>query len=195
MIKDLIIFISGNGTNLQKIIDEIKDNKLNATISLVVSNRKNAYGLIRAETECIETLYYPFIKTKMDRIKYDILLANKIIGYKPDFIVCVGWMHILSKEFLEIFPNKVINLHPALPGKFPGKDSIVEAYNYYQKYPSNSMHTGAMVHYVIPEIDAGKTISTIRIKVKKEDTIDSLRTRVQKKEKIVLMKSLQLLCN
>ena len=195
MTINIVVFISGNGTNLQKVIDEISLGNLNYNINLVVSNKKKAFGLIRAKNHGIPTLYLPYIKKNYkSRDHYDKQLGVEVIKASGDFkyIVCLGWMHILSLHFLNQFkPNTVLNLHPALPGKFPGKDAITLAYNYYKKYPDSNAETGAMVHWVVPEIDAGETISLIKIPIDFDDTIDILRKRVQTMEKLVLINALK----
>lgn len=192
MMKSVVIFISGNGSNLQKLIDTINNSIIK--IELVVSNRKKAYGLERAKIHDIPTLYFPYLRKKMDRIEYDLELANRVKTLVPkiDFIFCLGWMHVLSKEFINSFPEKtLINLHPALPGQFPGKDAITEAFNYYKKHPKKIMNTGAMIHYVIPEIDAGEVIDTINIPIYTTDTLETLRYRVQFSEKELLLRAIQ----
>ena len=88
------------------------------------------------------------------RSQYDADLAKKISQYQPDLIVLIGWMHVLSPAFLDQFPDQVINLHPALPGTFAGVDGIQRAYDAYHR--GEIAHGGCMIHYVIPEIDAGE---------------------------------------
>ena len=194
--KRLAVLVSGSGTNLQAIIDSIKSKTLNAEISLVVSNKKNAYGLTRAKNNNIPSLYHPYISNSMDREEYDRTLASIIKPYNPDYIVCAGWMHILSSAFLSHFPQKVINLHPALPGKFPGKDSIKTAFDYYKEHPEEgNKHTGIMVHYVDEGVDTGSPISILKVPIYENDTLDELRTRVTTYEKNVLLLSLQTLVN
>ena len=126
----LAVLISGSGTNLQAIIDAVRMRVLPAEIVVVVSNRKDAFGLQRAAKAGIPTLYHP-LKPYTDggrtRQEYDADLAAQLRPYNPDWIVLAGWMHILSAEFLRHFPYRVVNLHPALPGQFPGAHAIAEA--------------------------------------------------------------------
>src|SRR5579885_1885203 len=127
MAPKLVILISGSGTNLQAILDAISAKQLAAEVSLVISNRKAAYGLVRAEQAGVPTLYFPlkpYLDQNLGRERYDLDLAAKIQPYAPDLIVLAGWMHVLSARFLEQFPDRVINLHPALPGTFPGTEAI-----------------------------------------------------------------------
>lgn len=120
----IVVLISGNGSNLQAIIDAINSKTLNGQIVLVVSNKDSAYGLTRATQAEIPTLIFPLKPYKdlgKTRIEYDIDLAKKIKEYNPNLIVLAGWMHILSEEFLNLFKDiNIINLHPALPNQFDG---------------------------------------------------------------------------
>lgn len=125
MLTRLAVLISGSGTNLQAILDAIAAKHLTAKVVLVVSNRKAAYGLTRAESAGIPTLYFPLqAYAESGRDRYDAALADKISACQPDLIVLAGWMHVLSPIFLDRFPKSVINLHPALPGIFPGINAI-----------------------------------------------------------------------
>ena len=121
---NIAVLISGDGTNMQRIIDDIENKTLkHCKICVVVCNKLNAYGLYRAKKLNIITSYFPFLKEKEERSGYDKLLAYNILSYKPDIVVLAGWMHILSNAFLKHFPH-IINLHPALPGQFPGNKAI-----------------------------------------------------------------------
>ena len=124
----IAVLLSGRGTNLQRIIDDIENNTLkNCEICVVVSNKDTAYGLQRAKYQNIQTSYFPFIEDKEERSEYDKMLAYNTLFYKPDIVVLAGWTHILSNNFLQHFPH-IINLHPALPGQFPGANAIEDAY-------------------------------------------------------------------
>ena len=155
----IIVLISGSGTNLQALIDAIDNDVLDAQIALVVSNRKNAYGLTRAQEANIATHYFPLKPYKeagKTRTDYDRDLASFLQEYDPDLIVMAGWMHIVDPVFLHAFPDKVINLHPALPGQFDGVNAIERTFQAYQQGEVN--HGGCRVHFVVPEVDAGPVI-------------------------------------
>lgn len=191
----LIVLISGGGTNLQAIIDAIASQKLKAEIVLVVSNRKAAYGLQRAEKAGIETLCFPlksFTQAGKSRSEYDAALAEKIKPYQPDLIVLAGWMHILSESFLDIYPNKVINLHPALPGTFPGIDAIRRAYDEAQTVDEIVL-SGVMIHYVVPEVDAGDPIVQAEVPIMPNDTFERFEARMHAAEHQVIVKAIALL--
>jgi formyltetrahydrofolate-dependent phosphoribosylglycinamide formyltransferase len=136
MAAKLAVFISGSSTNLQALIDAIQQGALAAEIILVVSNRKAAYGLVRAEQAGIPTLYFqlkPYTDAGPKRAEYDTALMCLVHAYKPDLYVLVGWMHIFTPQVAEQLPNRIINLHPALLGAFEGKGSILRAYEAYPR--------------------------------------------------------------
>ena len=193
--KYIVVLISGNGTNLQYIIDCIENNILKSCcIKAVISNKKDAYGLERAKQHKIPTFHFPFIKSKMERSEYDSLLANKVESFKPDLVILAGWMRILTTKFIERF-NKIINLHPALPECFPGTHAIERAYkssrDFYEKYRENmEYYTGTMCHYVIEEVDAGKVLSAKNVLINKEDSLDDLRIKIAHAEKVVLLEGI-----
>lgn len=183
--KKLIVFISGNGTNLQEIINNCNDN---LKIVTVICNKKNALGIKRAEDAGIPVIYSPFIRNKITRKEYDRYLANLIENISHDLIVLAGWMHIFTNEFLGRF-NNIINLHPALPGQFPGGNAIEDAYNSYKR--GEIQHTGIMVHKVVEEIDAGDVILTVEVPIFIKDKLNDLKKRIQNYEKTVLMDSIK----
>jgi phosphoribosylglycinamide formyltransferase len=128
------VLISGNGSNLQAVIDKVAAQQLNANIVRVLSNRKDAYGLERARKANIPTQYHNLVKYKKQhpatpegvqaaREEYDAELARLILADQPELVVCLGFMHVLSPRFLEPLEKanvRIINLHPALPGAFNG---------------------------------------------------------------------------
>jgi phosphoribosylglycinamide formyltransferase len=134
------VLISGNGSNLQAMIDQVTAGTLNANIIRVLSNRKDAFGLQRAQKANIPTEYHNLVKYKKQhpatpegvqaaREEYDAELARLILADQPELVVCLGFMHILSPEFLrplEVANVRIINLHPALPGAFNGVVSFNE---------------------------------------------------------------------
>jgi len=188
----LAVLISGNGSNLQAIIDAIRQRILQAEIVVVVSNRKEAYGLQRAAKAGIPTLYHPlkpFREAGKERTDYDAALAALLAPYKPDWIVLAGWMHILSDAFLQRFPYRVINLHPALPGQFPGTHAIARAYEAFQAGAIKK--TGVMVHLVPDEgVDSGPILATREVLIYRTDALENLEQRVHQTEHQVLIEAL-----
>lgn len=185
--KRLAVLISGSGSNLQAIIDAIQAGQLAAQIVGVVSNRQDAYGLVRAEQAGLPTLCFPF-KPYASREKYDADLAERVAGYAPDLIVLAGWMHVLSPAFLDYFPGRVLNLHPALPGQFAGTHAIERAYEAFQR--REITHTGIMVHWVIPEVDAGPVLATANVPIYSTDALDDLERRIHTTEHRLLVEVL-----
>jgi formyltetrahydrofolate-dependent phosphoribosylglycinamide formyltransferase len=190
----LVVLISGSGTNLQAIMDAIAKGHLKAEIAVVVSNRKNAYGLVRAAEAGIETLYFPlkpYTDEGKSRAEYDADLAARVKAYNPDLIVLAGWMHILGSAFLDEFPRKVINLHPALPGEFAGVNAIERAYEAAQK--GKIKRSGVMIHYAIPEVDAGDVIMLGEVPILETDSLEDFEARMHATEHQMLVQAIALL--
>lgn len=188
----LAVLISGNGSNLQAIIDAIRMRVLDAEIVVVVSNRQDAYGLQRASKAGIPTHYHPlkpFREAEQPRAAYDAALADLLAPYKPEWVVLAGWMHILSDAFLQRFPYRVINLHPALPGAFPGVNAIGRAYEAYNAGAIKK--TGVMVHLVPDEgVDSGPVLATRDVAIYRTDTLEMLEKRMHQTEHQVLIEAL-----
>lgn len=191
----ILVLISGNGTNLQALIDACNTSRLpSSRIIRVVSNRKDAYGLVRAENASIPTSYHNLVRYKkqhpatetgvcLARQAYDQDLAQIILDDKPDLVVCAGWMHILSSSFVDILSRAniaIINLHPALPGQFNGAGAIHRAYEAFQKDEIN--HTGIMIHHVISQVDMGRPIVTREIPMVKGESQEELENRIHTEE-------------
>ena len=193
MTANLVVLISGNGSNLQAVIDAIRMKALDATIACVVSNRKAAFGLVRAEKTGIATRYFPlkpYLDAGRTRAEYDADLATLVAAHKPEWVVLAGWMHILSTAFVGRFPYRIVNLHPALPGKFPGAHAIEEAFAAFQR--GEIKQTGCMVHLVPDEaVDAGPVIGTAEVPIYRADTLEMLANRMHQAEHKLLVQSLQ----
>jgi formyltetrahydrofolate-dependent phosphoribosylglycinamide formyltransferase len=187
----LVILISGSGTNLQAILDAIHLSQLDAEPVLVVSNKKAAYGLVRAQEANIPTLYFPlrpFHQEVDSRAAYDRALAAEIKAYEPDLIVLAGWMRILTPCFLDEFPGRVINLHPALPGQFPGTKAIERAYQAFQQ--GQIKYSGCMMHYVIPEIDAGPVLLEAQVPIFANDSLEDFAQRMHTAEHRLIVEAI-----
>ena len=185
----LVVLISGNGSNLQAILDACVSGELHASVVSVVSNKADAYGLTRARNAGVEAIHFPKLENE-SRNQYDTRLADYLTTKLPDYIILAGWMRLLSSNFLSRFPNRVINLHPALPGIFPGTHAIQRAYDAFQR--GDIDHTGVMVHLVPDDgVDNGPVLATEIIPVNKDDTLESLEARVHEVEHKVLVSVLQ----
>jgi formyltetrahydrofolate-dependent phosphoribosylglycinamide formyltransferase len=192
MLPRLVVSISGSGTNLQAILDAIATGRLQAQVVLVVSNRKAAFGLVRAERVGVPRLYFPlqpYRDAGLSREAYDVELAERVSAYRPDLIVLAGWMHILTPAFLGRFPHRVINLHPALPGMFPGTQAIRRAFEAYRR--GEITHSGCMVHYTVPEVDAGAVIVQAAVPIRPDDTLDSFEERMHAMEHRIIVEAIQ----
>lgn len=184
----LVVLISGNGSNLQALIDATQDGKMAADIRAVVSNTKDAFGLERARLAGIPAISKPKLKIQ-DRSIYDKELADLVKSYQPDLVILAGWMRILSMDFIQNFPNRIVNLHPALPGTFPGVNAIERAFVAYQN--GEIQHTGVMVHLVPDEgVDLGPVIGQKIVEIKPEDTLEDLQQRVHHCEHELLIETI-----
>ena len=193
MIK-IAILISGNGSNLQAILDAVASGDLpGAQVALVVSNRKDAYGMQRAFKHGIPVVYFPklpYTNAGRPRADYDADLARIVQGFDVEWVVQAGWKHIFTDAFIRYFPNRIVNLHPALPGMFPGAHGIEEAYQAYRR--GEIQHTGVMVHLVPDEaVDAGPVVAQVEVPILPEDTLEDLETRIHAGEHRLLIAALQ----
>jgi len=187
----LVVLISGNGSNLQAIIDACASQELPASVVSVVSNKADAYGLTRARNAGIEAIHFPKLEVE-SRYDYDTRLAIYVSTRSPDYVILAGWMRLLTSAFLDCFPNRVINLHPALPDTFPGTHAIERAFEAYQH--GEIKHTGIMVHLVPNEgVDNGPVLATEIVSINKDDTLEILETRVHQAEHKILVKTIKTL--
>ncbi len=189
MTTRLVVLISGNGSNLQAILDACTSGELDAQVVLVVSNKADAYGLIRAKDAGVEAVYFAKQENE-SRQEYDARLASYVSACSPDYLILAGWMRILSSAFLSSFPNKVINLHPALPGMFPGTHAVERAFDAYQR--GEIEHTGIMIHLVPDEgVDNGPVLATEIVPIHKDDTLESLEQNIHETEHELLVGTLK----
>jgi phosphoribosylglycinamide formyltransferase 1 len=189
MTARLVIFISGNGSNLQAILDACESGELEAGVVAVISNKTDAYGLVRAKNAGVEALYFAKQENESRR-DYDLRLAAYVSTRLPDYVILAGWMRILSSSFLSSFPNRVINLHPALPGMFPGTHAIERAYAAYQQGAIE--RTGVMVHLVPDEgVDNGPVLGLQEIYFQPNESLEQFEARIHKAEHILLVDTLK----
>jgi phosphoribosylglycinamide formyltransferase-1 len=189
MTSRLVVLISGNGSNLQAILDACASGELPAFVVCVISNNADAYGLKRAEAAGVQAIHFAKLATE-SRQEYDARLAQYVSTCIPDYVILAGWMRILSSSFLSSFPNRVVNLHPALPGTFPGTHAIERAFEAYQKGEID--HTGIMVHLVPDEgVDNGPVLATQEIEFIKDESLEDFEIRVHKSEHLILVDTLK----
>ena len=185
----LVVLISGNGSNLQAILDACKSGELNAEVVSVISNKVDAYGLVRAKDAGTEAIHFAK-QGDESRSDYDARLAELVASKQSDYVILAGWMRILTSSFLNHFPNHVVNLHPALPDTFPGTHAIERAFEAYGR--GEIEHTGIMVHLVPDEgVDNGPVLATEIVPINKDDTLETLEVRVHQTEHRVLVQTLK----
>lgn len=193
MTARLVVLISGNGSNLQAILDAIRMKALDAQVVAVITNRKDAFGLERAARAGVPTRYHPlkpYTDAERPRSDYDADLAAIVRTFQPDLVVLAGWMHILGEEFLRHFGWRVVNLHPALPGTFPGAHAMEDALAAFAR--GEIKKTGVMVHLVPDEaVDAGPVIESAEVPIYPQDTLETLRKRMQPVEHRALILALR----
>ena len=174
----LVVLISGNGSNLQAIIDAIAAGEIPAQIRAVISNNPDAYGLERARragipVEVVDHRDFP------DRESYDRALQSVIDHYRPDLVVLAGFMRILTPAFVEHYAGRMLNIHPSLLPRYQGLDThrrVLEA--------GDSVH-GVSVHFVTPELDSGPVVLQAEVPVEPGDTEDDLARKVHAEEHVI----------
>jgi phosphoribosylglycinamide formyltransferase 1 len=189
----LVVLASGNGSNLQAIIDACASGELTAEVVAVISDQAKAYALERAKKAGIPAHIFgwrPYQEANLERCIYDKDLAALVESFSPDWIVLAGWMRLLTSSFLGAFPMQVINLHPALPGSYPGTHAIERAWGDYQA--GLIQHTGVMVHFVPDEgVDNGPVIADQMVPITRRDNLETLTERIHQVEHSLLIKSIQ----
>lgn len=171
----LAVLISGGGTDLQSIIDEHKKGNINCEIALVISNRKNAYGLERAKQAGIPTAC----------IKDQKELLKKLQDEKIDFIVLAGYLAILQEDLIKAYPNKIINIHPSLIPSFCGQ-GMYGLHVHEAALAKGVKVSGATVHFVSEEVDGGPIIYQEAVSIADLDTAEAIQKRVLEIEHKIL---------
>ena len=188
--KNIAVLVSGSGSNLESIIDNIEQGNLNCKITYVIADRP-CYGLERAENHKIKNIM-------LDRKLFKEKLSNEISSIlenneeKTDYIVLAGYLSILSNSFIEKWTEKIINIHPSLLPKFGGKGmygmnvhrTVIEA---------KEKESGATIHFVDSGIDTGKIITQVKVPVLENDSPEDLQKRVLEQEHKLLIKGIQIL--
>jgi phosphoribosylglycinamide formyltransferase-1 len=169
--RRLAVLISGRGSNLQSIIDAIQSGSLDAEIAVVVSNRPDAAGLLRAREAGIEAISISPRDYK-SRDDYDRAIVELLRARNVGLVCLAGFMRLVGAPLLEAFPNRILNIHPSLLPAFPGLDAQRQALEHGVRV------TGATVHLVNRDLDAGPIVLQAPVPVLDEDTVDSLSARV-----------------
>ena len=167
----LAVLASGNGSNLQAIMDEIRAGSIPADLDVVVSNRRKAFALERAARGGIETRVFP-PRSFATREEYDDAIADFLTGRGVDLVVLAGYMRILSPGFVRCFFGRLINIHPALLPRYPGLNAIERAFE------AGDQTVGVTVHFVDEGVDSGPIILQEELPVRPDDTLETLTERV-----------------
>ncbi len=173
--RRLGVLISGRGSNLQAIIDAIASGRLDATIVVVISNRKDAAGLARARGAGIDTVVLDHTRYA-SRDEYDDALVATLERYKVRLVCLAGFMRLLGARCVEAFPNRILNVHPSLLPAFPGLHGQRQAWEHGVKV------AGATVHIVTRDLDAGPIVLQAAVPLDDADTPDVLAARILTKE-------------
>jgi phosphoribosylglycinamide formyltransferase-1 len=180
------VLISGSGTNLQAVIDASEAGVLDASVVVVISNHDSARGLVRAKEHGIPGVYIDRTGFASPR-EYNARIRDTLRDYECDYVVMAGYMRLLGKSVLDFFPNRVINLHPALLPSFPGANGIRDAFE------SGVKVTGITVHFASEEFDKGPIIAQEPVVIAEDDTIESLEAKIHAAEHELLPRALQLI--
>lgn len=183
----LVVLISGSGSNLQAFIDATKNGTLNADIAAVISNKAGVLGLERAEksgiaTEVVNHRNFP------DRESFDQELANRIEAYQPDLVILAGFMRILTSEFVNRFAGRIMNIHPSLLPKYPG------LHTHQRAIEAGDSAAGATVHFVTGELDGGPAIIQAEVPILPDDDADALASRILVQEHQIFPLAAQWFC-
>jgi len=199
--RRIAVLVSGSGSNLQALIDAIESHELsNVEIALVVSNKANAVGLQRALTHKIPALYLPWSWTRQE---VEAKLAAVFTLFQIDLIVLAGWMRIFTPDFIASYPNRIINLHPALlPDDGQGNTfttsngSVVPVLRglhvVKRALEAGVKVTGSTVHYVTPEVDAGPMLRRAEVPIEDSDTEETLHERIKQVEHKLIVEAIKI---
>ncbi len=180
------VLVSGRGSNLQAIIDNIEKGKLSAEIAVVISDQADAYALERARTCNIPGVHASAEGYKNKRIAYDTLLVQELQKYNVELVCLAGFMRIISPVLIKAYPNRILNIHPALLPSFPGLHVQKAALDHGVRF------SGCTVHFVDEGMDTGPIIIQAVVPVLDHDTEDSLSERILKQEHRIYSRAIQL---
>ncbi|HGW6118095.1 phosphoribosylglycinamide formyltransferase [Serratia marcescens] len=173
--KKIVVLVSGQGSNLQALIDACQQGRIAAEIVAVFSNKAQAYGLQRAEAAGIAAQAQD-AKAYADRAAFDAALADAIDQYQPDLVVLAGYMRILSPRFVQRYAGRLLNIHPSLLPKYPG------LHTHRQAIDNGDSEHGTSVHFVTEQLDGGPVILQAKVPIFADDEEDDVVERVQTQE-------------
>lgn len=173
--KKIVVLISGNGSNLQAILDATLSGKINGHICGVISNKADAYGLERAKQAEIPTFVFSRKQFESNQAM-DLAIAKQIEALDADLIVLAGYMKILTPDFTQRFEGKILNIHPSLLPKYAGLNTHQRAID------AGDTEHGMSIHFVNEEVDGGAIVLQAKVPIFPEDNVDELITRIQEQE-------------
>ena len=173
--KKIVVLISGNGSNLQAILDATLSGKINGKICGVISNKASAYGIERAKQAEIPTFIFSRKQFESNQAM-DKAIAIQIEALEADLIVLAGYMKILTSEFTQRFEGKILNIHPSLLPKYPGLNT------YQRAIEAGDNEHGMSIHFVNEEVDGGAIVLQAKVPIYPEDSIEELMARVHEQE-------------
>jgi phosphoribosylglycinamide formyltransferase-1 len=180
------VLVSGRGSNLQAIIDNIEQGKLSAEVAVVISDQADAFALERAKKHGIPGVHVEAKGYKNRRDDYDSLLVKELRKYTVELVVLAGFMRIIAPTLLRAFPNRVLNIHPALLPSFPGLHVQKAALEHGVKF------SGCTVHFVDEGMDTGPVIIQAVVPILDNDTEDTLSARILQQEHKIYARAIQL---
>lgn len=183
--KNIAILLSGRGSNFEAIYRAIREGEIDAKIGVVISNKEDARGLLKAKEFGLETIFLN-PKEFSSREEYDLKLAEEIEKRNIDLICLAGWMRILTPSFVQRFRNRIMNIHPALLPSFPGLEAQRQALEYGVRF------SGCTVHFVNEEVDAGPIILQAVVPVFQNDTVETLSERILREEHRIYPQAIEL---
>jgi phosphoribosylglycinamide formyltransferase 1 len=186
--KRIAVFASGFGSNLQAVIDSVKDPDFNGNITLVFCNNKDAFALQRAEKNGLKTVCFS-LKEFAGREDFDDKILEMLDENNIDILVLAGYMLFLGPKIVERYYNRIVNIHPALLPSFKGTHAIADAFEYGVKI------TGVTVHFVRQEMDTGPIILQEPVEVCDDDTLESLEEKIHKVEHKIYPLAVKLYCS
>ncbi|MCB1000483.1 MAG: phosphoribosylglycinamide formyltransferase [Acidimicrobiales bacterium] len=188
----LVVMASGNGSNAQAVLDACAAERIPAQVVAVVSDQAEARVLARADAAGVPAVHVGR-RAGESRADYDARLADVVSGFAPDHVVLLGWMRILTMNFLGWFPGMVVNLHPALPGELPGTHAIERAFAEHQQGLRTA--SGVMVHLVPDEgVDVGPVLAAAAVEIEPDDTLDTFAARMHATEHRLVVTTLATRC-
>ena len=182
----IAVLVSGRGSNLQAIIDNIEKGLLPAEIAVVISDQPEAYSLERARKHNIPSVPLSAKGYKGKREEYDVLLVKELQKHRVELVCLAGFMRIITPTLIKAFPNRILNIHPALLPAFPGLHVQKAALEHRVKF------SGCTVHFVDEDMDTGPIIIQAMVPVLDNDTEDSLSERILKQEHKIYSRAIQL---